>query len=253
MDMDEVFDEFERLRRTCTSAPGREGDGHPGWQKTGIESLPEFFNTTAHLWDARFGPSYSDLHQATAQQIPATDEPIRILDVGCGTGLEFGHILARAPNARITGLDQAPRMLQEIERKFANRMDQITLIEASCLEWPDGLRDFDHVVSILTVHHFPPATKVGIYAAIRSALGIDGSYVEGDQSGTPEHDTDTMATFSGWIAKLPDGERGAWNYDVTLSVGANQSLLREAGFTSFEVPWEVRDETGMGHAVMVSR
>ena len=40
---------------------------------------------------------------------------------------------------------------------------------------------------------------------------------------------------------------------MTLSVGANQSLLREAGFTSFEVPWEVRDETGMGHAVMVSR
>ena len=50
-------------------------------------------------------------------------------------------------------------MLQEIERKFADRIDQITLIEASCLEWPDGLRDFDHVVSILTVHHFPPATN----------------------------------------------------------------------------------------------
>ena len=118
------------------------------------------------------------------------------------------------------------------EKEWIRPREQIpALIEASCLEWPDGLRDFDHVVSILTVHHFPPATKVGIYAAIRSALGIDGSYVEGDQSGTPEHDTDTMATFSGWIAKLPDGERGAWNYDVTLSVGANQSLLREAGFT----------------------
>ena len=238
--------EFERLR-VISGRIARD----PGGVGMDVENLPDFFNNVAHLWDAKFAQGYAPLHRATATRVARTDEPVRILDVGCGTGLELEYILERAPNARITAMDQAPRMLAELGRKYAERAAQIELLEASCVDWPAGLDDFDYVVSILCVHHFPPDTKREIYRCFRSALKRSGAYVEGDQCAglvVNEEETSVLRLFEDWIAKLPGGSRGEWNYDVTLSAETNQRLLGEAGFTRFEGPWLVD-----GDAVLVAR
>ncbi|MCY4058513.1 MAG: class I SAM-dependent methyltransferase [Gammaproteobacteria bacterium] len=238
--------EFERLR-VISGRVARD----PGGVGMDVENLPDFFNNVAHLWDAKFAEGCAPLHRATATRVARTREPVRILDVGCGTGLELEYILERAPNARITAMDQAPRMLAELERKYVDRMPQIELLEASCVDWPAGLKGFDYVVSILCVHHFPPDTKREIYRCFQSALGPNGAYVEGDQCAgllVNEEETSVLRLFEDWIAKLPGGSRGEWNYDVTLSAETNQRLLREAGFTRFAGPWLVD-----GDAVLVAR
>ena len=249
----EILEEFKRIKEACTRAPGPSGDDVPEWAKDGVESLPEFFNGAAHLWDAKFRDDYSDLHAATAARIPQTNTPITIIDVGCGTGLEFEYIFKRAPNARITGLDQAPRMLEQVRQKYYDFKNQITLIESSCLDWPDSLSDFDFVISILTVHHFPPNGKLGIYRNIRSALKASGTYIEGDQAASPEQEASNLDGFNSWISKLPGGSQAAWNYDVTLTVETNVRLLREAGFISFDSKWVNGDDQDNGHAVIVAQ
>ncbi|MDE2704488.1 MAG: methyltransferase domain-containing protein [Gemmatimonadota bacterium] len=246
----QVHEEFERIREECTRAPGPEGEGFPEWTQDGVESLPEFFDGTAHLWDARFGEIYRCLHEATAAQVPRTDEAIAILDVGCGTGLEFDFIFERVPNARITGLDQAPRMLAELRRKYADRSDQISLVQASCLEWPQNLAGFDVAISILTLHHFPAKTKRGIYSSIRSSLKKTGIYIEGDQMVNPAIENNDL--FDAWIAKLPDGKLGAWNYDIRLSPATNRRLILEAGFKRCEKVWDDGDDGPDGHAILVA-
>ena len=246
-----LMEEFKRIRDSCPQ--GRpQGSDLPDWNGETVPSLPEFFNGTAHLWDEIYGAS--GLHVNTAAQIPETRDAITILDVGCGTGLEFEYVFQRAPNAQILGLDQAPRMLDQVRRKYSDRMNQITLIESSCLDWPSSLSDFDFVISCLTVHHFPPDVKRVIYRSIRAALKDSGAYIEGDQSSpSPEREAGTMNVFNAWIAKLPDGRRGGWNFDVTLTVETNTRLLRETGFTMCEVKWEKRDERGRGDVVIVAR
>lgn len=48
----EVFEEFERLRRTCTIAPGPTGDDHPDWQNQAKESSTSGWRYCAlTLWD----------------------------------------------------------------------------------------------------------------------------------------------------------------------------------------------------------
>jgi tRNA (cmo5U34)-methyltransferase len=246
-------EEFRRISQNCDHAPGPQGEGFPAWAGDGvIEDLPQFFDGTAHVWDARFAANYRFLHQAVADQIPCTDAPLTILDVGCGTGLELEYIFQRAPNARITGMDQAPRMLTELWRKYTKRTGQIDLVQCSCLDWPADLKDFDYALSILTLHHFPPKTKPGIYADIRSALKDGGHYIEGDQMVEPEVAAENLKLFNAWIAKLPGGEQGQWNYDVRLSVEANRQLVLDAGFLDCNKAWDDDDESSDGHAVLVA-
>ena len=252
MEQEQLHDEFNRIQEACTRAPAPEGEGFPEWTRDGVESTSEFFDGTAHLWDGRFGSTYQFLHTATANQIPSTDDAITILDVGCGTGLELEFIFERAPNARITGLDQAPRMLAELRRKYADRHDQISLVEASCLEWPKELSNFDFALSILTLHHFPPETKHGIYSRIKSSLKETGTYIEGDQMVRPEIEAQNLELFDEWIAKLPGGRQGEWNYDVRLSVETNRRLLLKAGFSSCENVWDDSDDGPNAHAVLVA-
>ena len=235
----ELDAEFERLR-VVSGRVARD----PGGVGMDVESLPDFFNNVAHLWDAKFAIDCAPLHRATAARIPRTDAPLEILDVGCGTGLELEYVFERAPNARVTAMDQAPRMLAEIERKYASRMGQIELLEASCVDWPSGVEGFDYVLSILCVHHFPPDTKREIYRSFRSALAPNGAYVEGDQSAglvANQEEASTLKLFHDWIGKLPGGATGEWNYDISLSCETNQRLLLDAGFRSFETPEFVGD------------
>ena len=226
--------EFERLRESGRVLRDPGGIGYD------VESLPDFFNAVAHLWDAKFAGDYDSLHRAVAAQFPVTREPIKILDVGCGTGLELAHIFERVPNAQITAMDQAPRMLAALATKYAAQMGQITLLEASCVQWPADRVDFDYVVSVLCVHHFPPETKVRIYRNFRQALKPGGAYVEGDQMTDGPAGAEDHGDFERAIAELPGGRLGEWNYDVTLNYQTNRQLLREVGFHQIERRW--RDE-----------
>ena len=97
--------------------------------------------------------------------------------------------------------------------------------------------DFDYVVSVLCVHHFPPETKVGIYRNFRQALKPGGAYVEGDQMTDGPTGAEDHGDFERSIAKLPGGCLGEWNYDVTLNFQTNRQLLREAGFGEVERRW----------------
>ncbi len=245
-----LHNEFNRIRETCTRGAAPEGEGFPEWTRGGVESTSEFFDGTAHLWDARFGSAYRFLHRATANQIPSTNEAIAILDVGCGTGLELEYIFNRAPNARVTGLDQSPRMLAELRGKYSSRKEQISLVQASVLEWPKELSNFDFALSILTLHHFPPETKRGIYSSIRSSLKETGIYIEGDQMVQPEIEAQNLELFNAWIAKLPGGRQGEWNYDIRLSVETNRRLILDAGFSDCAIRFDQSDDGSDGHAVL---
>ena len=232
-DREDFEREFERLRMSGRVARD------PGGVGFDVESLPDFFNSVAHLWDAKFAADCTHLHRETARRIAPTEAAVRILDVGCGTGLELEAIFERAPNARVTAMDQAPRMLAELARKYEARRHRIELLEASCLDWPDGLEGFDYVVSILCVHHFPPDTKVGIYRSFRQALKSGGVYVEGDQMTRGAAGSEDHELFERWIARLPGGRRGEWNFDVTLTAQTNRRLLLDAGFGTVNGPWFV--------------
>ena len=120
-----VNDEFMRRKTRLRIAPGPSGDDVPEWTTDGIEELPEFFNSTADIWDQKFGAEPNDpFYQAVVAHIPRTDESIDVLDLGCGTGIQLEFVFERAPNARVTAIDRAPNMLKQLRTKFADKIKQ---------------------------------------------------------------------------------------------------------------------------------
>jgi tRNA (cmo5U34)-methyltransferase len=241
-----INDEFVRRKMQLRIAPGPSGDDVPEWTTDGIEELPEFFNSTADIWDQKFGAKPNDpFYHAVALQIPQTDEPIEILDLGCGTGIQLEFVFARAPNAKVTAIDRAPNMLKQLRAKFANKTKQLRLQQGSLLEIPFGHRAYDYAISTLTMHHFLPERKVTIYRKVREALRTAGIYVEGDQATTVEEEKSILYWYNRWIAKLPGGDRAEWNYDITLSPGTQARILREAGFSEVQLAWHNPSESAV--------
>lgn len=87
-------EEFERLRESGRVVRDPGGIGYD------VESLPDFFDAVAHLWDAKFASDCDTLHRAVAAQFPVTEEPLRVLRRRLrnrsGTRL---HLRARAQRA----------------------------------------------------------------------------------------------------------------------------------------------------------
>lgn len=76
----------------------------------------------------------------------------KILDVACGTGLNFPMFAA---TAEITAIDLSPRMLEIAQQKAVtlNLNVQVKIMDAQKLEFPDG--SFDTVTSTLSTCTFP--------------------------------------------------------------------------------------------------
>lgn len=234
---DKANQKFEQIRRRVRTAPQPAPAGAPAWLHE-VEDLRDFFDATASIWDGIFGSDQPDpLYTAVAEQIGATETPVSILLLGCGTGLELPAILARVPNACITGIDVAPNMLAELKRKYSQQAAQIQLLEGSYLDLPLGQQRFDYVVAVLTVHHIPVVARLKLYQQICAALKPAGRYIEGDQSTDQEDEREILYWYNAYIAKLPGGSRAAWNYDVTLSPETQQQLLYTAGFGKVQLTW----------------
>ena len=74
----------------------------------------------------------------------------RVLDVGCGTGELLSRLAARYPDARLSGLDPVPEMLEVAKGKLSAGVD-LRVGWANELPWPDAA--FDVVVSCNMFHY----------------------------------------------------------------------------------------------------
>jgi tRNA (cmo5U34)-methyltransferase len=178
---------------------------------------------------------------------PATDEALRVLDIGCGTGIELDHIWNRTPNARITCVDISPAMLDLLIKNHPGRGDSITVVEASYVDWDYPPEAFDIAVSHATMHHFWPEEKIGIYRKVLGALKPGGHYLEGDfmvDAISAEH---YRRRYHIITAGLPDkAGAGEYHIDIPCTVDVQKGLLLEAGFGSVESLYENIQARGSG-------
>jgi tRNA (cmo5U34)-methyltransferase len=221
------------------------------------ENMAAFFDARAagyddHMRDNIFPDGlFAQFYQALSSPIGETHEPLHILDLGCGTGLEIEALFQRVPNALITGIDLSENMLELLRERYVAHMSQITLIADSYLTMPFGTQVYDHIISAMSLHHLLRDTKRKLYVRIHTALKPGGKYIEGDAVTRADMESQFLAEYHQQLAGMPQAEDGHYHVDVPFSIATQRSLLLEAGFKDFELLWQ-RDSTAVWNAAVYS-
>ena len=206
-----------------------------------LERMDDFFTARINGYDEHMKSNIeggSLFYKFTAALLPA-GENAKVLDLGCGTGLELEEFFLVNPNAKVTGIDLTEAMLDSLKAKFPDK--DITTICGSYFDVPFGDGIFDAAVSVESLHHFSKEEKIPLYAKLWQALKPDGYFILTDYYA----ETDEQETFFRQEQirlrkeqNLPD--EVFYHYDTPLTVEHEKEALIAAGFTKVEVlnHWE---------------
>ncbi len=129
----------------------------------------------------RLIPPFDAFYGTAVDTLDALGEPVRsVLDLGAGTGLLSGFVLARWPEARLTLVDGAPAMLAQARERLAEAGAAARFVVGDLADPLPGT-GFDAVVSALAIHHLDDAGKQALFARVLDALRPGGIFVNAEQ------------------------------------------------------------------------
>lgn len=197
-----------------------------------LERMDDFFAARIEGYDEHMKTSIegaSDFYRYTASLLPK-ENGARILDLGCGTGLELEALYRLNPGADVTGIDLSSAMLGKLRAKFPDQ--SITLIHGSYFDTPFGENAFDAAVSVESLHHFEADRKRGLYRKLHAALRENGFFVLTDYFAESE------ALEREYFQNLRDLKKAQglkddafYHYDTPLTAAHETELLFQAGFS----------------------
>ena len=201
-----------------------------------LERMDDFFAARVDGYDEHMRTTIegaSDFYAYTASLLPAA-KGARVLDLGCGTGLELEEYFRINPEAEVTGIDLSEAMLDALREKLPDK--RIRLILGSYFDVPFGEKAFDAAVSVESLHHFPAEQKETLYRKLRAALKENGCFVLTDYFAESEQlEKDYFRNLKQLKAEQCLAEEAFFHYDTPLTVDHEIRVLRQAGFTEVRI------------------
>ena len=201
-----------------------------------LEKMSEFFEARLDGYDEHMLTnieSATDFYPFTAACLPMGDS-CKVLDLGCGTGLELEFYLRGNPNAKITGIDLSQGMLDALRKKFPNF--DISLICGSYFDVPFDEASFDAAVSVESLHHFTQEAKIPLYIKLQKALKPGGYFVLTDYFALSDGEEEAFfAQLASLKATQGIKDDAFYHFDTPLTVQHEIEALLKAGFSSVEV------------------
>ena len=142
------------------------------------------FGADAEIYDRsrrQLIPCFDDFYGMAVKAAPHDrDAPVRVLDLGAGTGLLSVFFAAAYPRATFVLTDAAPEMLERARDRFARDLGRFEFVESAHEDaLPPG--PFDLVVSALSIHHLDDEDKRKLFGRVRDALRAGGAFINAEQ------------------------------------------------------------------------
>lgn len=170
-------------------------------------------------------PRYDELFSIAVNLIPfERDQPIKILDLGAGTGLFSFHVWSQFPQAIFTLYDIAPKMLDVARLRFQQFPGQFQyeVVDNRDLQGADL---FDVVISSLSIHHLEHTEKQKLFSAIHTCLREGGVFINVDQVKGPTREMQDLY-WTNWLAHVR--EQGAAEEQIQASIHRRKTYDKDA-------------------------
>jgi tRNA (cmo5U34)-methyltransferase len=224
----------------------------PQTEQSLTASVRSFFDELSSEYDAsiqRLIPQYQEIFETlVTYSFLDRQAPLRVLELGCGSGNLSLFIAHLFPNARLTLVDLSPEMLVQAKAKLSAHLNRVTFQQANFLEVDLPENGFDWTVSSFALHHLPDPEKQVVYKHIHQWLqpgGIlriaDGTAILPAEHGKPYLHTTWMAAAK--EAGASDEECKLWmehtqQYDHFASLHHHFQWLHDTGFSEVDCYWK---------------
>lgn len=196
------------------------------------------FDAHAGGYDAsrrRLVPPFDAFYGTAVDAVGLAGAPRQILDLGAGTGMLSVRLRHAYPEAALTLLDGAAKMLEQARVHLGE--DGVSYVEAA-LEDPPPSGPWDAIVSALAIHHLTDADKRTLMKRVHEALGPGGVFVNAEQVVGPSPRFSALyATWHEARARAAGSDDREWSaavermaHDRCASVEDQLAWLRAAGF-----------------------
>ena len=197
-----------------------------------IELMDKYFDSRVDVYDEihqQTGISWGkQIRDIVSQYI--SPQKCKILDLGCGTGLELEEILKKSPESEIVCVDLSKEMLKKLEIKYKNY--NIKTINQNFFDVDLGLDEYDYVISVMALHHFFEKEKLLLYKRIftslkENGLFINSDYIIDDQNYELERKK-IQRDFPGQL----------FHFDIPFTEDRECKVIMNSGFSSIEKVYE---------------
>lgn len=206
-----------------------------------LEKMDAFFEKRIADYDEHMMTEIEgadEFYKFTASQLPKEAEA-KILDLGCGTGLELEEYFSLNPSACITGIDLSEAMLNALKAKLPDK--NLNLICRSYFDVELEADYYNAVVSVESLHHFTAERKLSLYKKLFHSLKPNGYFVLTDYfAESKELEKLYFELFEKLKQEQGIADNEFYHYDTPLTVEHEIAVLKEAGFSSVEIlkRWE---------------
>jgi len=133
-----------------------------------VEAPHDEYGTIARFYDRALG-SMTESVRSHALRLQPPDPGLRVLDVGCGTGM---YLEAYADAGAVcTGIDLSPAMLGVANERLG---DRATLELGDASNMPFGDSSFDLVLASLFLHELDPGTRITVLDEMARTVTKEG-------------------------------------------------------------------------------
>lgn len=200
-------------------------------EETKLEDMESFFTQRIDGYEEHMSV-WKEAYVRFAELLP--DWCAKILDIGCGTGLELDEIWKRNSELSVTGVDLNQRMLDELLKKHTDK--NLKTVCTDYFQYEIGDNRYDAVISFESLHHFMPERKQQLYRKIYRGLKAGGVFLLGDYIACCDEEEELLRDVCRSRRErdgIPEGK--FVHFDTPLTLEHELKLLADAGFGGAEI------------------
>ena len=201
-----------------------------------IELMDQYFDSRVDVYDEihqQTGISWGiQIRDIVSKYI--SSQKCKILDLGCGTGLELEEILKKSPDSEIVCIDLSKEMLKKLEIKYKNY--NVKTINENFFNVDFGNNEYDYVISVMALHHFFEKEKLILYKKIFTSLKETGLFINSDY--IIDDSNYELERFKQLRRIQKEHPGQLFHFDIPFTEERERGVIVESGFSTIDKVYE---------------